>query len=213
MMSAMSSRASKRLERAESQDVVADVVEQVLLLGDRQHHVLDRDDFMDDVADFLARALGVELGQRGEIDRFDQRAEDLRFRLKIVCPTFAPAAAEPAGRPPAWARPWLAVVTAFGRATGSDWIVSPGFARLPNIPHHPLADATIIRERVLRFLANKLGHERFEQASLGLAQFPTSGDLSGEIGENLGRACPSVRSRRSSGHCSPRRQTAWDRAE
>ena len=66
----------QRLERAEAEHVVADVVEQVFLLGDRQHEVLDRDDLVDDVADFFARALLIELRQRREVDRLDQRAED-----------------------------------------------------------------------------------------------------------------------------------------
>ena len=50
----------QRLERAVAEHVVADVVEQLFLLGDRHHDVLDRDDLVDDVADFLARGLGVE---------------------------------------------------------------------------------------------------------------------------------------------------------
>jgi hypothetical protein len=73
----------QRLKRAESEDVVADVIEQIFLLGDRQHQILDGDDLMDDVPDFLARALGVELGQRGKVNRFDQGAEDQRLGLKI----------------------------------------------------------------------------------------------------------------------------------
>ena len=47
----------QRLERAVAEHVVADVVEQLLLLGDRHHDVLDRDDLVDDVADFLARRI------------------------------------------------------------------------------------------------------------------------------------------------------------
>ena len=74
----------QRLERAEAEHVVADVVEQVFLLGDRQHEILDRDDLVDDVADFFARALLVELGQRRQIDRLDQRAEDHRLGLEIA---------------------------------------------------------------------------------------------------------------------------------
>ena len=45
----------QRLERAVAQHVVADVLEQLLLLGDRHHDVLDLDDLADDVADLLAR--------------------------------------------------------------------------------------------------------------------------------------------------------------
>ena len=73
----------QRLKRTESEDVVADVIEQIFLLGDRQHQILDGDDLVDDVPDFLARALGVELGQRGKINRLDQGAEDQRLGLKI----------------------------------------------------------------------------------------------------------------------------------
>src|SRR5262245_5374430 len=41
----------QRLERAVAQDVVADVLEQLLLLGNRHHHFLELDDLADDVAD------------------------------------------------------------------------------------------------------------------------------------------------------------------
>ena len=51
----------QRLERPVAQHVVADVLEQVLLLGDRHHHILDRNDLVDDVADFFARIVRVEL--------------------------------------------------------------------------------------------------------------------------------------------------------
>ena len=73
----------QRLERPVAEDVVADVVEQVLLLGDRHHDVLDRDDLVDDVANLLARRVGVELGQLAEIDRLDQRAEDRTLDLVV----------------------------------------------------------------------------------------------------------------------------------
>ncbi len=72
------------LERAVAEHVVADVVEQLFLLGDRHHDVLDRDDLVDDVADFLARRLAVELGELGEVDRLDQRAEDRRLDLVVI---------------------------------------------------------------------------------------------------------------------------------
>ena len=52
----------QRLERAEAEDVIADVLEQVLLLGDGQHEVLDRDDLVHDIANLLARRFGIELG-------------------------------------------------------------------------------------------------------------------------------------------------------
>ena len=76
MMSAMSSRAIKRLERAEAQDVVADVVDEMLLLGRAQHEALDVDDLGDDVGQLFAHRLGRELGQLLEIDRVEQRVED-----------------------------------------------------------------------------------------------------------------------------------------
>ena len=74
----------QRLERTVAENVVADVVEQLFLLGDRHHDVLDRDDLVDDVADFLARRLAVELGELGEVDRLDQGAEDRRLDLVVV---------------------------------------------------------------------------------------------------------------------------------
>ena len=73
----------QRLERAVSENVVADVVEQFFLLGNRHHDVLDRDDLVDDVADFLARRLAVEFGELGKVDRLDQGAEDRRLDLII----------------------------------------------------------------------------------------------------------------------------------
>ena len=69
----------QRLQRAVAEYVVADVVEQFLLLGDRHHHRLQRDDVADDVADFLARRLDVELGELAEVDGLDQRREDRRL--------------------------------------------------------------------------------------------------------------------------------------
>ena len=74
----------QRLERTETEHVVADVVEQFLLLGDRHHDVLDRDDLVDDVADFLARAVGVELRELRQVDRLDQRAEDGALDLVVA---------------------------------------------------------------------------------------------------------------------------------
>src|SRR5574337_698577 len=71
-------------ERTEAEDVVADVVEQILLLGDRQHKVLDRDDFVDDVADFFARGVRIELGEGGEIYRVDELAKNLGLGLIIA---------------------------------------------------------------------------------------------------------------------------------
>ena len=88
----------QRLERAVAEHVVADVLEQLLLLGDRHHHVLHRDDVVDDVADFLARLVHVHLGQLRQVDRVDQRAEDLRLQVVIFVGLARPlgAAARPA---------------------------------------------------------------------------------------------------------------------
>ena len=72
----------QRLERAEAENVVADVLEQVFLLGDRHDDVLERDDVVDDVADFLARRLDVEAGELRQVDGVDQRRED--GRLDVV---------------------------------------------------------------------------------------------------------------------------------
>jgi hypothetical protein len=80
----------QRFERAVAENVVADVVEQFFLLGDRHHDILDRDDLVDDVADFLARGLDVELGELRKIDGFDQRAEDrcLDLIISVGAPCF-----------------------------------------------------------------------------------------------------------------------------
>ena len=56
--------------------------------------MLDRHDLVDDVANFLARAFLIELGQRGEIDRLDQRAEDHRFGLEIAFRPLFPQSVE-----------------------------------------------------------------------------------------------------------------------
>ena len=74
----------QRLQRAVSEDVVADIVEQFFLLGDRHHDVLDRDDLVDDIANFLARRFAVEFGELGKVDRFDQGAEDRGLDLVIA---------------------------------------------------------------------------------------------------------------------------------
>ena len=73
----------QRLERSVTEHVVTDVVEQILLLGDRHDDILDCDDFVDDVADFFARRIGVKLGQLTEIDRLDQGAKDGAFGLVV----------------------------------------------------------------------------------------------------------------------------------
>ena len=73
----------QRLQRAVAEHVVADVLEQFLLLGDRHREILDRDDVVDDVADFLARALRLELGELRQVDRVDQRREDLALGVVV----------------------------------------------------------------------------------------------------------------------------------
>ena len=74
----------QRLERPEAENVVADVLEQVLLLGDRHHDVLERDDVVDDVADFLARRFDVEAGELRQVDGVDQGGEDRRLDVVEV---------------------------------------------------------------------------------------------------------------------------------
>src|SRR6478752_5671875 len=73
----------QRLQRTIAGHAVADVVEQLFLLGNRHHDVLDRDDLVDDVADFLARGIGIEPRQLPQVDRFDQSAEDRPFDFVI----------------------------------------------------------------------------------------------------------------------------------
>ena len=94
----------QRLERTETQDVVADIIEQVFLLGDRQHQILDGDDLVDDVPNFLARAFGVELGQRGEINRLDQA----RRRSATWSGNRSPISVRPEPARPERAEPWAA---------------------------------------------------------------------------------------------------------
>ena len=79
----------QRLERPIAQHVVADVLEQFFLLGDRHREILDRDDVVDDVADFLARAFGIELGELRQVDRVDQRGENLALGVVIGFALFA----------------------------------------------------------------------------------------------------------------------------
>src|SRR6185437_1435630 len=74
----------QRFEGAVTQHVVADVLEQVFLLRDGHHHRLDRDDLVDDVADFLARGIGIELRKLREVDGVDQRVEDRRLDLVVI---------------------------------------------------------------------------------------------------------------------------------
>ena len=73
----------QRLQRTIAQHVVADVFEQFLLLGDRHREILDRDDVVDDVADFLACAFGFQLGELRQVDRVDQRRKHLRLGVVV----------------------------------------------------------------------------------------------------------------------------------
>ncbi len=73
----------QRLERAIAQDVVADVLEQLLLLGNRHHDALDLDDLADDVADLLARGSRLQLGELRQVDGVDQRVEDGRLDVVV----------------------------------------------------------------------------------------------------------------------------------
>src|SRR6202171_6266790 len=76
------------LKRTVAKYVVADLLEELFLLRDRHHDVLDRNDLVDDVANFLARRHRVELGELREVDRLDQGAENLALHLVEV---FRPA--------------------------------------------------------------------------------------------------------------------------
>ena len=66
-----------------SQDVIADVLKQVFLLGDRHHDAFDRDDLVDNVTNFFPGGLDVQPRQLGEVDRLDQRAENSSFGFVV----------------------------------------------------------------------------------------------------------------------------------
>ncbi len=74
----------KRLQRPVAQNVIADVFEQFFLLGNRHGEVLDRDDIVDDITNFLARAFRVELGELREIDRIDKGGKYLALGIIVV---------------------------------------------------------------------------------------------------------------------------------
>ena len=196
----------QRLERAEAEHVVADVVEQILLLGDRQDQVLDRDDLVDDVADFLARALGIELGERGEIDRLDQRAEDHRLGLKVACPSLPSgmrrrAACRCALRPP----------TQRARSARRD-VWRAGLARLPNMAKAPFLYGAVhggeSSPAPRRAPTSAARESPFSTASSRSRRPPTR-----RVRRRSRRPFPSARSPRSSGRCWRRRRTVWRRAE
>ena len=73
----------QRLERAVAQNVVADVLQQVFLLGDRHHDILDGDDLVDDIANLVASAVPVKLRQLGQVDGVDQRVKDRRLDIVV----------------------------------------------------------------------------------------------------------------------------------
>ncbi len=67
----------KRLEWAVSEDVVADVLEQLVLLGLRHCDFFCLDDLRDSAADLPPRPIGIHICQLGYVDDFDQGTEDL----------------------------------------------------------------------------------------------------------------------------------------
>ena len=73
----------QRFQRTKSENVVADIVKQVFLLGDRHHNAFDRDDFVDNVANFFAGRVHVQPCQLRKIDRLDQRAENGTLGLVV----------------------------------------------------------------------------------------------------------------------------------
>ena len=74
----------QRLQRAEAQNIVADVLEQFFLLGDGHHHILQRDDLVDDVPDLVARGIAVDLAELRQVDGIDQRVEDRALDIVVV---------------------------------------------------------------------------------------------------------------------------------
>ena len=66
----------KGFERAIAQHIIDDVLNQIVLLGGGHGDVLDRDQLGDDVADFFAGRLLVELGELAQINRVQERRID-----------------------------------------------------------------------------------------------------------------------------------------
>jgi len=58
----------QRLERSQAEHVVADIADQLLLLGGRQHLILHRDDLTDDIGDLLSYLDRAQLAEFGEIN-------------------------------------------------------------------------------------------------------------------------------------------------
>ena len=114
----------QRLERAVAEHVVADVVEQFLLLGDRQDDVLEADDLRDDVADLLARR-SRRRGARAARGRSPRSA---RRRSCSWCGSSPPSAAVSARRP-APARPCACAAGSPAPAPARSRARSPAAAR------------------------------------------------------------------------------------
>src|SRR5262249_10155154 len=74
-------------ERAISENIIADVVDQILLLGSGHRDALDSNDLVDDTPDFVPRACTVELRELRQIDRLDQSAKDNAFGGVIAIAT------------------------------------------------------------------------------------------------------------------------------
>ena len=76
MMSAMSSRASKRFKRTIAKHIIADIFEQLFLLGDRHDDVFDGQDFSNDVANLFTSNIFLDLRKLGQINGINERIED-----------------------------------------------------------------------------------------------------------------------------------------
>ena len=76
MMSAISSRASRGSSGPYPSTSLQMSSSRSSCSEDRHHDILDRDDLVDDVANFLARADRRRAWQADEVDGLDQRAED-----------------------------------------------------------------------------------------------------------------------------------------
>ena len=84
MMSAMSSRASSGSSGPKPSTSLQMSSSRSSCSAIDSTRFLMVDDLVHDVADFFARALLVELRQRRQIDRLDQRAEDHRLGLEVA---------------------------------------------------------------------------------------------------------------------------------
>ena len=73
----------KWLERTITQDIVTDILQDFFLLGDRHDKVLDRNDVIDDIANFLACRLWFHLGQLRQINCINQSGKNARFCIVI----------------------------------------------------------------------------------------------------------------------------------